>query len=130
MNIGFATGIGTIIDDDAVPDAQLSVGDVRIFEGDTGIGVVKVPVTRSLDSGAASVNYTLVNVNATAGSDYTAKATGKVSFADGQSVKMVTIKVTSDFVVEPDEVVQIVLSAPNGAILGRTTGQVTIVNDD
>jgi hypothetical protein len=130
MNVGYATGIGTIIDDDAVPDSQLSVGDVRIFEGDAGTGVVKVPVTRSLDAGAASVTYTLVNVTTTAGADYTAKTGGKVSFAAGQSLKMVTIKVSAELLVEPDEVVQIVLSAPNGAILGRSTGQVTIVNDD
>lgn len=130
MSIGYATGIGTIIDDDSVPDSQLSVGDARIFEGNAGSGVVKVPVTRSLDTGAASVHYTLIDASTSAGVDYTAKASGTVTFAAGQSFKTLTIKVTPELLVEPDEVVQIVLSAPSGAIIGRSTGQVTIVNDD
>jgi hypothetical protein len=56
---------------------------------------------------------------------------GSVSFASGQTIKTVTINVTGDGTVEPNETFSITLSNPTGgAHITTATAQGTILNDD
>ncbi len=128
LSIGYATGIGTIV---STFGTQIGVGDVSVYEGDSGgPQTIKVPITRSDAGGNASVHYTISPLTVD-GSDYTTpKVTGTVSFSAGQDQKSITIKVNADTDVEADEALQIVLSSPIGGDLGRGAGQLTILNDD
>jgi PKD repeat protein len=78
-----------------------------------------------------TVNYATANGTATAGSDYTA-ASGSVTFAPGQTTATVTINVTGETYLEPDETFALALSLPAGtnATLGTTSVTGTILNDD
>src|SRR5207253_5475403 len=68
---------------------------------------------------------------ATAGSDYTA-VNQVVPFPDGLTTQNVFIPITNDGLFEPDETVNLTLSAPTGGtVLGTPSAAVlTITNDD
>ncbi|MDP9402881.1 MAG: hypothetical protein M3P85_06005, partial [Actinomycetota bacterium] len=119
------TGVGTITDD----DGALSVNDVSVAEGDAGTSNATFTVTRSGDTtGTASATFTTSDGTATAGSDYTATTdtSDTVSFAAGEATATITVPVTGDTVVEPDETFTLTLSEPVGTNLGDATGIGTI----
>src|SRR6185295_20146084 len=68
---------------------------------------------------------------ATAGSDYTTTSS-TLSWADADSApKTITIPITNDTTVEPDETFTVTLASPTGATLGAPAlATITIVNDD
>jgi chitinase len=76
------------------------------------------------------VTYATSNGTATAGSDYTAVAPTVVTFAAGETSKAVTVLVTGDTLVEPDETFTLKLSPAAGMILSDDTATATILNDD
>jgi hypothetical protein len=92
------------------------------------------PVTLTLErtgftTGPATVHVVAGGGTATGG-DY-APLDADVHFADGQSTATVQLAPTADANVEPDETVDVTLSAPDGAVLGaQRTATVTIANDD
>ena len=55
---------------------------------------------------------------------------GTVSFAAGETSKSITLNVSGDTTVEPDESFSVVLSSPVGATIGTGTASSTILNDD
>jgi hypothetical protein len=80
-------------------------------------------------TGVVRVDYATADGSATAGVDYTA-ASGTLSFLPGETSKQVTVLVTGDLDVEPDETFTVNLSNSKDASIsdGQATG--TIVNDD
>jgi choice-of-anchor B domain-containing protein len=95
-------------------------------------GAVLVSVQRvGGSSGPVTVNYATQDGTAVAGSDYTA-ANGTFSWSDGDFAdKLISIAITSDSNVEPDETFTLNLSAPaGGATLTQSTDTLTIGNDD
>lgn len=134
----FTNSEGTATTDAAtltvVPEYLFSVGSATLVEGDTGAArSVSVAVTLSKPSSSATnVRFATVNGSAVAPGDYTAKNT-VLTFNAGQTVKYVAVPVKPDTVSEGTETVQVVLSAPgSGTALaaGRSTGTITILNDD
>ena len=125
-------GVGTILDNDvAEPQRQISINDVTVTEGNSG--VTPAEFTVSLDAASANpitVDFATANGTATAPGDYTA-ATGTVTFAPGDTSETVTVQVNGDALVEPDETFDVNLSnaTGNAAILDGT-GVGTITNDD
>lgn len=125
-------GIATIVDNDTLGDAtvraQLSVKDVVV---DASADYVSFAVT--LDkavAGAFSVAYSTVNGTALAGSDYLA-ASGILTFAPGETAKMVTVALPHDSAAEPAELFNLVLGAVSGdaaasVAVGDGSGQATI----
>lgn len=117
-------------DDGASGPLALSANAYRAGEAD---GVVTIDVTRTGGSlgGPVSVDYATSDGTATGGADYEAAA-GTLTFAPGESVKSVTVQVTSDAAHEGDETLQLKLSnATGGASLGSPAGAtVTIADDD
>jgi len=123
------TGAGTIVDDDA--STYLAVGDVAVTEGDGGTTPATFTVTRAGNTvGATSVTYSTANGTASAGSDYTAVAPTSLTFAAGETSKTVTVLVTGDTLVEPDETFTLKLSSAAGVILSDDTATATVLNDD
>jgi Tol biopolymer transport system component len=114
--------------DDALP--TLRVGDVTVVEGDAGSAVVNVPVDLSAASAVrVTAAFTLVGVNATAGSDFQTRK-GTVSFPAGTTNRQISVRVYGDLNQETDETVLVNLSKPVNATLDDGQGSVTIIDDD
>jgi hypothetical protein len=98
--------------------------------GEGGPAYVKVNRTGG-SSGTVSVNYSMANISATAGTDYTATS-DILSFASGEVTKLISIPIINDTATESNETFSITLSNPaGGATLGTpATATVTIVDDD
>ncbi|CAD1797665.1 autotransporter domain-containing protein [Xanthomonas euroxanthea] len=123
-----AQGLGTIVNDDAVP--SLSIDDISVNEGNSGTTTATFTVSLSAASGqTVSVNYATANGTATAGSDYVARS-GTLTFPPGTTAQGVAITVNGDTAVEASETFSIGLSGASNASIARATGTGTIVNDD
>jgi uncharacterized repeat protein (TIGR01451 family) len=93
-------------------------------------GSITISVLRINGSnGVATVDYATTNLTATAGSDYTATA-GRLVFADGETLKTITVPIIEDTVVEGDEVFQLRLFNPTNAVLVNNAVPVTIFDND
>ncbi|HYI35688.1 MAG TPA: Calx-beta domain-containing protein [Thermoleophilaceae bacterium] len=122
---------GTITDDDAPVDGQLSVSDNSQAEGNSGTGNSVFTVTREgPTTDAVTVQYATGDGTATAGDDYTSSS-GTATIAAGDAGTTIPVPVSGDTSDEADETFLLTLSAPGtGASLGDSSGQGTITNDD
>lgn len=127
-----ATATATIINDDvSVPVLPtLSVADATVLEGDSGTKTVSLTVKLSAaSSSSVIVAYATADGTARAGSDYVASA-GSLTFAPGETSKVVALLVNGDKEVELDELFSLVLSSPVGATIARAKAGITIQSDD
>jgi hypothetical protein len=127
-----ADGLATarILNDD---QATLSVSDASIAEGDAGTRLLNFVVTLSgAVDGGFSVDYASADLSARAGEDYEADS-GSLAFAgsDGE-VRNVSIVVSGDRVVEPDEQFELRLAAISRPAVSAAdgVGTGTLENDD
>ncbi len=121
-----ATLSGTGIDSGRL----LSVADVSVTEGNSGTTIANVTVSLSSPStGTVSARLTTSNNTAIAGSDYVSR-NGTISFAAGQTSRVIPITINGDTTIEPNESFFVTMSEPVGAAIGDGQGVVTIVNDD
>src|SRR5207245_2035959 len=91
-----------------------------------------IPVTRSGGTaGTATVGYTVGGGTASAGTDYTAAASGTLTFGPGVVRQNITVTILNDAALEPNETVNLSLSGPGGgATLGaQGTTSLTIKNN-
>ncbi len=108
----------------------LSVGDATVIEGNQGTGYAEVVVSLSQRSTkTVTVSYGTADGTARAGGDY-APASGKLSFAPGQTTKTIRVAVTDDRLVEPDESFSVTISGAKNAKIADASGLVTIVDDE
>jgi hypothetical protein len=115
--------------EDRCTPATLSIGDVTVLEGTSGTQTAAVTVTLSEPlKKPVSVNFATINGSAVAGSDY-ASASGKLTFAKGETVKTVPVTVYGDQVPEPNETFSVRLSNPKGATIADGVGFVTITDN-
>ena len=125
---GDGGAVGTIVDDDAAPSA--AAGRVTVVEGDDPAGrLVDVPITLSAPSGLpVTVEYATADDTAAAPGDYAAAA-GAVTFAPGETVRVVQVRVVGDGVQEaPAEAFYVRLFGAPGA--APSDGRVTVEDDD
>src|SRR4030095_16948008 len=128
--IADGTAIGTITNDDTAPLPALSVADATVSEGNSGAKDLAFTLSLSAAAtGPITVAYATSNGTATAGSDYTA-ASGTLTFAAGETSKVVHVQVTGDTAVEANETLTLTLSAPSGATIADGSAVGTITNDD
>ena len=114
------------------PPPALRINDVTLAEGSpsgTTAFTFTVALTPAHLCQAVTVNYATANGSALAGSDYTATS-NSLSFAPGETVKTITVNVSKDKEVEPDETFFVNLSNPVNATLADAQGLGTITNDD
>jgi hypothetical protein len=139
LQTGVATG--TIQDDDA--PLPVSVIDASVVEG--GSAALASPEARGLtDAGAelvfaielpaaaslpVNVHFATADGSAHAPGDYQV-TTGDVTFTPGQTLKTVSVPVNDDLIDESDETLELQLSAPVNATLGRSRATGTIQDDD
>jgi aryl-phospho-beta-D-glucosidase BglC (GH1 family)/cellulase/cellobiase CelA1 len=130
-----ATGfkINGVAADDTPPPAPLPtlvVADATVAEGDSGNQDLAFTVTLSAPSSSAvTVAYATGNGTASAGSDFV-QASGMITFAPGETTKVVHVQVKGDTAVEANETVTLTLSAPQGATVTDSSAVGTITNDD
>lgn len=118
----------TLIDDDAAP--TISIGDVRITEGDSGSANVVFTVSLSKASTSSiTVAYATANGTALAGSDYAAKSS-KLSFPAGATSKTLSVKIYGDRIPEPEELFYTRLTSPTNATISKGEATATIRASD
>jgi beta-glucosidase len=112
-------------------DEAVSVG-ASAYQLPEKNGTIQVPVRLNKASDTpVTVDYSTADGTATAGHDYTA-ASGTLTFAPGETEKMVTLTSIDDSVDEPNETFDLNLAnASSGVTIGpRTKATVTVVDDD
>jgi alpha-tubulin suppressor-like RCC1 family protein len=115
----------------AAATPTVGVGDGGIVEGNSGVRNASIPVTLSDPVGSAvTVMYDVTAGSATAGTDFTRVVNKHVTIKAGQTKAAISVKVLQDTAAESDETVDVTLHDPAGAVLGRTSGVVTIFDDD
>ena len=113
---------------------MFSVADASVIEGDSGTANLEFAVTLSP---AADMETTVdwatskeSGDSATPGVDYTA-GSGTLTFAAGDTSKMVTVTVTGDVLDEENETLTLTLSNPStDTAIGTATATGTITDDD
>jgi hypothetical protein len=108
----------------------ITIDDAIKAEGNVGSSQMAFAVR--LSKAAASpivVDYVTADGTAKAGADYLA-ATGRLTFAPGETSKTVAVQLVGDMVVEPTEAFTVKLSGASGATTERGTATGTIQNDD
>ncbi|MDB6018342.1 MAG: hypothetical protein JWR19_2831 [Pedosphaera sp.] len=108
----------------------ISIGDASVVEGNVGITNMVFAVTLSAASAQTiTVNYETVDRGAWAGSDYVS-TNGVLTFAPGITNQSITVGVIGDLTIETNETFSAIIYNPNHAVMGRSTGVGTIINDD
>jgi hypothetical protein len=123
-------GVGTITNDDQVPD--ISVDDQVAAEGDsptTTTMTFNVTLSNPSDQ-TVTVDYTTNDGTATTADVDYAAASGTVTFNPGQTAKTVDVTVNGDDTTEPDEGLTLDLSNASNANILDGAGTGTITNDD
>ncbi len=115
----------------AATSPTLSINDVSITEGNSGIVFVVFTVTLSeASSQTVTVDYATQDGTATvAGSDYLS-ANGTITFHPGDTEKTITVYIGLDTVDEVNEVFYVNLSNPVNASIADGQGLCTIIDDD
>ncbi|UYV16554.1 putative Ig domain-containing protein [Porphyrobacter sp. ULC335] len=121
-------GLGTISDDDDLP--TISIGDVGVFEGNSGITNAQLTVSLSAPSGqVVTVSFATGSQTAAQPADYTG-IIGTLTFTPGQTAQLINVAVIGDTVPEADETFLVNLSGATNATIADNQGVVTITNDD
>lgn len=108
----------------------LSVADASVAEGNAGTTVLSFPVRLSAKSTqVVSIAYATSDGTAKQPADYAA-ASGTLSFAAGEIVKTIDVRVVGDTTIEQDETFTVTLSGPTSADIARGVATGTIANDD
>ena len=126
-----AVGTGTILDDETLPNLNISSGSVT--EGDRGATELTFTVNlTSPSSDEITVAYADAGTGtATSGTDYGAVSAGTLTFAAGETGKTIPVSVAGDTEDEPDETVVLEISNPTNATLGAAaTASGTITDDE
>ena len=113
---------GADVGHDPLPLAPgLSVADASASEGNSGSQDLAFAVTLSAATTVpVTVTYATHDGTATAGTDYAAQ-TGTLTFAPGETTKVVHVQVSGDTAVEGNETLTLNLASPNGATITQAT---------
>lgn len=125
--IGSGTHNRTILDNDLPPVVQFTLGGSSATESVTP---AVLEVTLSAPSGrTVTVQYSTGNQSASAGEDYAAQS-GTLSFAPGETSKLVSVTINDDTLDEFDETFKVTLSLPTNASLGLNFEHVRSITDN
>jgi hypothetical protein len=128
--LGRAVGAGRIVDDDPEPGPRLSIGDGAVTEGLRGTRSMRVTVSLSEPAtGLVTFHYATAAGSAVAGEDYrTQDLTWTIT--PGDTSRTLAIPIVPDGDDERSETFTVRLAGATGAVIGRTTGVGTILDDD
>ena len=123
--ISDATGIFTIVDDDAAP--SLSINDVTTADESAADATFTVSLSAA-STKTVTVAYATSDGTATS-ADYTS-ASGTLTFSPGDTTKTFDVSVFADSLHEANETVILTLSSATNASISDATGTLTITDDD
>lgn len=110
--------------------AYVLVDSPRVVEGTGGSTVMNFTVSLLTPSATTvTVDYKTSDINATAGSDYVPVA-GKLTFAPGETKKVVPVSVIPDSQIELNESFRLNLANATNATIFMSAGTGTIIDDD
>ncbi len=116
--------------DPRIVPASLMMSDATLVEGNAGTHYAVVRVSLDVPSPhAVTVNYSTADGTAVAGGDYQA-ASGRLSFARGETSKSILVAVIGDRLAESDETFVVKLGGATGAKIADGLGVVTIRDDE
>ena len=108
----------------------LAISDVSTLEGNSGTHAITFTVSVSAASPQTiTVAYATADGTATASSDYEAQS-GTLTFAPGETTKIITVAVIGDRLPEPNETFSVNLTSPNNGTIADGQGLGTIVDDE
>ena len=118
-----------IADSGAAAVLQFKNDSISIAE--RGFGTAVAVIERAGSAvGAISVDYTVTDLSATAGSDYSGPMSGTLTFGDGDArPQWIEFPVADDGAGEASEQFQVQLSNPQGAILGGNPSVTVTIQD-
>jgi len=124
------TALTQVGDDDAL--ASISAAAVSVAEGDLGeTRTVSFNITRTNALSASSVDWSVAGGTVDADDFGGTLPSGSVNFAIGETDKAITLTVSGDRNIEPDETITVRLSNPTGNLsLGSSEASTTLTNDD
>jgi hypothetical protein len=124
------TALTQVGDDDAL--ASISAAAVSVVEGDLGeTRTVSFNITRTNALSASSVDWSVAGGTVDADDFGGTLPSGSVNFAIGETDKAITLTVSGDRNIEPDETITVRLSNPTGNLsLGSSEASTTLANDD
>jgi hypothetical protein len=110
---------------------SITINDATVTEGNTGTTAATFTVSLSAAYGqSVSIHYATADGSATvAGGDYQA-ASGALTFAPGETSKIITVLVNGDRDYEGQESFFVRLSNPTNAFVADATGVGTILDDE
>ena len=115
----------TITDDDGAPTISISNLSINESSGANSVAVtLSIPSTQTI-----TVDYNLVNGTADNSTDYTG-SDGTLTFTPNVLSATVNFTIIDDNTYEGNETFTIALSNPSNAVLGNTSGIITIVEND
>jgi len=137
-SLGRDRATGTIDDEDEASGLRVGIGDATVVEGNAGTRIVQVKLTISAAPGTAvvSIPWSIAGVGAdwgstsAAGNDFGGVLSGVVTFTGAATSRTLSIPIYGESRQELDEYVWVTLGAVTGATVSRSTGVITIVNDD
>ncbi|MCL4207488.1 MAG: hypothetical protein KJ000_33815, partial [Pirellulaceae bacterium] len=116
------------------PNVSIMAVDAAKVEGDSGLTSFTFAITRTGDtSGASTVDWAVAGsgANRVDADDFGGTLpAGTVTFAAGETSHIVTVNVSGDAAIEPDETFAVTLSDPDGATVTTATAAGTVLNDD
>lgn len=110
-----------------LPPPGVDIADVTVSEAD-GRALFRISLTHAA-TGPVTVSYATEAGTARAGSDFVA-AMGSLTFAPGETSRLVAITLVNDAVLEGTERFTLRLTGATGGILRDAVGEATVVNDD
>ena len=116
-----------LLEDRALMSATLAIGDAYVYEG---TGLMQFTITLSETSTQPiTVSYATADGSAGGKSDYT-PTSGTLTFAAGETVKTISVKIKEDNRVEGTETFQVNLTGAVGAAIADPLGIGYIYNSD
>jgi uncharacterized delta-60 repeat protein len=115
-------------DDQPLP--TISIGGAAAAEGESGTQEIGIVVGLSeIRDYPVTVDFATADGTATAGVDYEATS-GTVTFAPGQQLQPIIVRIHGDVLPEPNETFVVTLSNPTNGQIGEGQATVVITNDD
>ncbi len=120
----------TIEDDDSAPALPFAGFGSATSTAPEAAGTASILVSLSLPATTStSLSYTVADVTATAGADYTL-ANGTVTFAPGETIKAIPLVIHDDTAIEPSETFTVTLTNPVNCQLGSINVHTFTIQDD
>ena len=127
--LGSASHTVTITDNDAPPAATVGFAGAT-SSGSESASPAQIAVALSTaQTAAVTVDFAVTGGTATDGADYTLAA-GTLTFAVGETVKILPNSIVSDETLEPNETIILALTNAVGAALSPNTTHTYTINDD